>query len=94
MRLHDSAGSVSFGAGPVILRGAGMTKFCRHCNEPIPEIRLEFLPHTTECVGCSTESKAVGFQIYAHKTAGEVFIVPGDDSHGIDLARAVYQRRR
>ena len=67
---------------------------CEHCGERIPPARLEILPHTTTCVGCSTEPKMVGFQVYAHKTAGEVFMVPGDNAEGIRQARAVYERKR
>ena len=60
----------------------------------IPEARLEVLPNTTTCVGCSDVPRHVGFQIYAHKTAGEVMIIPGDDAEGIRQARAVYERKR
>lgn len=71
-----------------------MTTSCESCGTEIPPERLEILPDTRVCVGCSTEPRAVGFQIYAHKTAGEVFILRGDDTEGIRQARAVYERRR
>jgi hypothetical protein len=67
---------------------------CVTCGEGIPPERLEILPHAETCVRCSTEPRAVGFQIYAHKTAGEVFILRGDDTEGIRQARAVYERKR
>ncbi len=67
---------------------------CVTCDDEIPAGRLEVLPNTETCVQCSTVEKHVGFQIYAHKTAGEVMIVPGNDREGIRQARAVYQRKR
>jgi hypothetical protein len=71
-----------------------MIDACIKCGDLIPEGRREVLPSTETCVRCSTVVKHVGFQIYAHKTAGEVMIVPGDDAEGVRQARAVYLRTR
>ena len=71
-----------------------MEKKCSECGGSIPTERLEMLPQTTVCVRCSTEERAVGFQIYSHKCDSEVFILRGDDKRGIETARAVYNRSR
>lgn len=33
---------------------------CEHCGGEIPAARLAALPHTTECLACSTEKKVHG----------------------------------
>jgi len=53
---------------------------CDLCGEPIHPDRMELLPNTRTCVRCSTEEPIVGFMIYNHKTAGEVFIAKGKEN--------------
>ena len=36
---------------------------CKKCNSPIPQKRLEILPHTKVCVNCSTESSKRGVPV-------------------------------
>ena len=38
-------------------------KTCARCGRDIPSIRLEALPDTLTCIGCSTESAKTVFDI-------------------------------
>ncbi len=67
-------------------------KLCEECGNPIPAERLEVLPDTTTCVGCSREKKYVGFNSYSHKTAPELVVV--DQEREEDLRRAERANRR
>lgn len=67
---------------------------CACCKQEIDLERLEALPHTRTCVGCSQEARVVGFMEYGHKTAGYVQIIRGDDHEGIRRARRAYKRAR
>lgn len=76
--------------------------YCRDCGSEIPEERVEILnkkewPLT--CVNCSKVAPAVVFMDYAHKTAGEVVVVPNNpdgthDDEAIRLAERVFRRSR
>lgn len=67
---------------------------CTGCGQPIDQERLEVLPHTTTCVGCSKEPKVIGFMEYAHKTAGYVVFVREDDTESLRRAKRAYRRAR
>jgi hypothetical protein len=69
-------------------------KFCQTCGNVIPKIRVEIMPHTTTCVGCSTESKRVGFMDWYHKTAPELVVVSADDRENLRRAQRVNSRSR
>lgn len=67
---------------------------CHTCGSIIPQIRLEIMPHTTTCAGCSTESKRVGFMDWHHKTAPELVVVSADDRENLRRAIRVNSRSR
>jgi hypothetical protein len=50
-------------------------KKCRGCGKPISQKRLEALPHTRVCVGCSQEQPVKGHMITPHKTGSHIQIV-------------------
>lgn len=49
---------------------------CTDCGSEIPQARLDFLPDTEYCVGCSDKHtfKSVARIIYSHKADSELFI--------------------
>jgi len=51
-------------------------RICEDCHAPIPPARLEALPETCYCVGCSDKHtfKYVARTIYPHKTGGDLFV--------------------
>jgi hypothetical protein len=57
-------------------------------------MRLEALPNTTTCVGCSRVSSYVGFMDWNHKTAPEIVMIPSDDRENVRRAKAISDRRR
>jgi hypothetical protein len=64
------------------------------CDCEIPAMRLEALPNTTTCVGCSRVSSYVGFLDWSHKTAPEIVMIPSDQRENIRRAQAISERRR
>ena len=46
-----------------------MTRRCAQCRVPIPQARLDALPHTHTCVACSTVAPPLGHMTWEHKTA-------------------------
>lgn len=44
-------------AARVFRRGGRMSRDCVVCGEPIPDKRLQALPDTRTCVGCSSATK-------------------------------------
>ena len=67
---------------------------CAKCGCEIPALRLEALPNTTTCVGCSRVKSYVGLMDYGHKTAPEIVILNPDDKENVRRAVAIYERRR
>lgn len=67
---------------------------CMKCDCEIPAMRLEALPNTTTCVGCSRVSSYVGFLDWSHKTAPEIVMIPSDQRENIRRAQAISERRR
>jgi hypothetical protein len=67
---------------------------CVRCNKPIDPERLEVLPDTRRCAGCSDEAKLIGFMTYAHKTAGFVQFVKPTDKEGLRRAMRAHHRAR
>jgi hypothetical protein len=67
---------------------------CVNCGQPIPPERLEILPNTTTCVGCSTVKKNIVLPVYSHKTAPEMIVIPADDREAIRRAHRANQRSR
>jgi hypothetical protein len=67
---------------------------CAKCGCEIPAMRLEALPNTTTCVGCSRVAGYVGFMDWGHKTAPEIVMIPGDDRENLRRAAAINERRR
>lgn len=67
---------------------------CCKCNLPIPEERLEVLPHTKTCVLCSTEKAKAVFQVFDHKTAPSLVVIDGENHEAIRLAKRAHRRSR
>ena len=70
---------------------------CIYCNSIIPEGRLEFLQETRRrliCVECSTESRAVGWMDYNHKTAPQLVMVPANAKETIRKLDRANRRAR
>ena len=67
---------------------------CTNCGAPIPAERLEALPHTTTCTGCSTEQRKLGFAVsyFAKGTASELAMV--DPTNAEQLRRAIRANKR
>lgn len=49
-----------------------MKKYCKFCAEEIHPLRLEILPNTQTCVGCSKERPKAG-RIVTHGTGEEIY---------------------
>ena len=67
---------------------------CMKCDCEIPAMRLEALPNTTTCVGCSRVASYVGFLDWSHKTAPEIVMIPSDQRENVRRAQAISDRRR
>ena len=67
---------------------------CMKCDCEIPAMRLEALPNTTTCVGCSRVKSYVGFLDWNHKTTPEIVMIPSDDRENVRRAKAISDRRR
>lgn len=68
--------------------------YCVNCNGVIPVARLEVLPDTQTCVGCSTAKPMVGFMDWAHKTAPELVMVNSADKENLRRAKRISSRSR
>lgn len=66
---------------------------CVKCEAVIDPERLEALPDTTTCVGCSQVKKKLGLMDYGHKTAGAIVMLP-DDEEQVRMAFRCYKRAR
>ena len=67
---------------------------CIHCDQEIPQERLEILPHTVTCVKCSTEEKNLAIMVYPHKTGGDVVVVDSSNKENIRQAKRANRRAR
>jgi hypothetical protein len=67
---------------------------CKNCEKKIPKARLEVLPNTETCVGCSEAKPMMGFMDWAHKTAPELVIVNPDDKENLRRAKRINSRAR
>lgn len=67
---------------------------CCKCGCEIPALRLEALPNTTTCVGCSRVKSYVGLMDWGHKTAPEIVMLDPDDKENLRRAIAISERRR
>ena len=68
-----------------------MTRNCKHCNNQIPEGRLKILPHTQNCVNCSTTEKVGCHTVISGKnTYSEIQIV--DQETAANLSRMQSRR--
>ena len=68
--------------------------YCVNCNGVIPVARLEVLPDTQTCVGCSTAKPMVGFMDWAHKTAPELVMINSADKENLRRAIRISARSR
>ena len=68
--------------------------YCVNCNGIIPVARLEVLPDTQTCVGCSTAKPMVGFMDWAHKTAPELVMINSADKENLRRAKRISARSR
>lgn len=68
--------------------------YCVNCNGVIPVARLEVLPDTQTCVGCSTAKPMVGFMDWAHKTAPELVMINSADKENLRRAKRISARSR
>lgn len=71
-------------------------KNCEECSQPIGQARLEAIPGTTFCVTCAGTKgpRPVAFMNYAHKTAGSIIVVDGNNQEHVRQARRAYERKR
>lgn len=70
---------------------------CIYCNSMIDIDRLEFLQETGRrlvCIECSSESKAVGFMDWNHKTAPSLVMVPANARETIRILDRANRRAR
>lgn len=70
------------------------TRCCECCGFEIPAERLEVLPNTLTCVGCSTVKAKIGFLCFNHKTGGIPIMVDPDDKETLRLATRAHKRSR
>lgn len=70
------------------------TRCCEKCGNEIPAERLEVLPNTTTCVGCSTVKAVIGFMVFDHKTGGTPILVNPDDKETLRQAQRANRRAR
>ena len=70
---------------------------CIHCKSLIDLDRYEFLEEFNRpmiCKDCSTESRAVGFMDYGHKTAPQLVMVPSNAKETIRILHRANKRSR
>ena len=68
--------------------------YCVNCNGVIPVARLEVLPDTQTCLGCSTAKPVVGVMDWAHKTAPERVMINSADKENLRRAKRISARSR
>jgi hypothetical protein len=67
---------------------------CVRCKCYIPNARLEILPDTQTCVGCSGVQKYVGAMVYDHKTAGRLEFVRPENTQAVQTLIRFVNRGR
>lgn len=67
---------------------------CSVCASEVPQERLELLPHTKVCAGCSREPKWLGTMVYGHKTGAALVLLNPVDKEGLRQAARCQSRRR
>ena len=67
---------------------------CVRCKTLIPVVRLEVLPETQTCVGCSGVQKYVGAMVYDHKTAGRLEFIRPENKQAIQTLIRFVNRGR
>jgi len=67
---------------------------CARCKTLIPVVRLEVLPETQTCVGCSGVQKYVGAMVYDHKTAGRLEFIRPENKQAIQTLIRFVNRGR
>lgn len=67
---------------------------CARCKTMIPAARLEILPDTQTCMGCSGVQKYVGAMVYDHKTAGRVVFVRPENKEAVHALTRFVNRGR
>lgn len=71
-----------------------MVRKCIRCKSEIPQIRLEILPETHTCVGCSTTQKYRGVMIFEHKTAPSLVYVRPENKEAVETLKRFVRRAR
>lgn len=72
-------------------------KTCRSCGTVIPAERLEAIPRTQECVGCSSYKKPLVLMDQQHKTAAYAVVIDtnGDGANErVRIAQRAFRRAR
>ena len=67
---------------------------CARCKSFIPQSRLNVLPDTHTCVGCSGVQKYVGAMVYDDKTAGRLEFVRPENTEAIRTMSRFVNRGR
>lgn len=75
---------------------------CKECGDEIPQERIDILNEKgwpLHCVRCSKVQPAVVLMDYAHKTAGEVVVIPNNqdgtnNEELVRIAKRAYRRSR
>jgi hypothetical protein len=70
---------------------------CIYCQNVIDCERLEFLKETNRrliCIGCSAESRAIGFMSFEHKTAPQLVMAPANAKETIRIMQRANRRSR
>lgn len=67
---------------------------CARCKTVIPYDRLDVLPDTQTCVGCSGVQKYVGAMVFDHKTAGRLEFVRPENTEAVHALKRFVQRAR
>ena len=67
---------------------------CARCKSFIPQSRLNVLPDTHTCVGCSGVQKYVGAMVYDDKTAGRLEFVRPENKEAVHTLRRFVNRGR
>ena len=67
---------------------------CVRCKTNIPVARIEVLPDTQTCVGCSGVQKYLGAMVYDHKTAGRLEFVRPENKQALRTLTRFVNRGR
>ena len=69
-------------------------RLCFKCKCVISSERLELLPDTHTCKGCSTEQGYVGITLYDDKTTPRVVYVRPENTEAVETLQREYNRAR